>query len=88
MASRPKDSSPVEDKRPGSVRVQATVSGFTKWALEKLVSAKGQSIAEVGGYALERWVDDNLEFLSRFGITLSAYETELEGKVTPFRTGE
>jgi len=67
----------------GSVRVQSTVAGYTAWALERLARKKRQSLGEVGSYGLDRWVDDNAEFLGRFGISLDRFELELDERVVP-----
>ena len=69
----------------GSVRVHPTVSGYTAWAVKKLARKKRQSVGEVASYALERWVDDNAEYLSRFGISLENFELELDPRVVPIR---
>jgi hypothetical protein len=65
----------------GSRRVQPTVAGYTAWALERLARKKRQSLGEVASYALDRWVDDNADFLGGFGISLENFELELDQRV-------
>jgi hypothetical protein len=67
----------------GSARVQPTISGYTAWAIQRLARRRRQSPAEAAAYALSRWVDDNGEFLGRFGISLDAFESELDDRVVP-----
>jgi hypothetical protein len=65
-----------------TVKIQATVSGLPAWALERLAGAKGQSAAEIANYVINRWIDDNLDYLARFGIDLEEF-----GKAEAERTG-
>jgi hypothetical protein len=51
-----------------SSKVQATLSGYTAWVVQRLTEAKRQTTADVVKYLLDRWVDDNDEFLERYGI--------------------
>jgi hypothetical protein len=73
----------IEIAEYGSVRVQATVSGYTAWVFRRLARRQRLSIGEVAAYGLQRWVDDNAEFLARFGISLDAFESELDDRVVP-----
>jgi hypothetical protein len=62
---------------PMSVRtskMQATLKGYSSWVFERLILKKGQAPADVASYIVERWVDDNDEYLKKFGITRELFE--------------
>ena len=64
--------------------MQATLKGYTAWVMEKLTSQKRQTSADVASYILERWVDENAEFLEKRGITQGQFdiaEEERGGRV-------
>ncbi len=60
---------PKRDTDKTTVRVQATLSGWPAWAIERLAAARGQSTAEVGSYVVSLWVDNSSDYLNKFGIT-------------------
>lgn len=67
-----------------TVKMQATLKGYTAWVIEKLTSIKRQTPADVTSYILERWVDENAKFLEQYGITLEQFdiaEEERSGRV-------
>lgn len=51
------------------MKVQTTLTGYSAWIIERLAEGKGQTIAEVMKYLIERWVDENQPFLEMRGIT-------------------
>ena len=67
----------------GSQRVSPTLSGYTLWAVQQLARRKRQSLAEAASYALERWVDENAEYLNRFDISLDGFEADVDNRVVP-----
>jgi hypothetical protein len=62
-----------------SVKLQATLTGYTAWCLVKLAAQKGKTQAEIASYLMERWVDDNPKYLREYGLTRSAFELEEDG---------
>jgi hypothetical protein len=56
-----------------TVRLQATVTGWPAWAIEQLAIARGQSTAEVGSSIVSEWVDQNFDYLKKFGITFEEF---------------
>jgi uncharacterized protein YgfB (UPF0149 family) len=57
-----------------TLKMQATLKGFSAFALEKLAEKKGQTLADVANYLFELWVDKNKDFLKGFGITQEQFE--------------
>ena len=52
------------------VKPQPTIRGYNAWVFEKLVERKALNPAEVASWIIDRWVDENKDFLEvTFGIT-------------------
>ena len=62
-----------------SMKLQTTLSGSTSWIVMKLAELKGKTQAEIASYLLERWIDDNHEYLSRHGISYEKFDAESSG---------
>jgi len=61
---------------------QPTLEGYTLWAFARLVRAKGVGPGPTAGWIIDRWIDDNRDFLEqKFGISRHEYDRELEGTV-------
>jgi hypothetical protein len=73
----------TETSEYGSHRVAPTLSGYTLWAIEQLARRKRESLAEAASYAIERWVDENADYLSRFDISLDRFDADLDNRVVP-----
>jgi hypothetical protein len=70
------------------LRVQTTVRGYSAWVLERLMQEKGELLADVTKYVLDRFVDQNAEFLAELGISREEFKRE-EGagaQVVPMRS--
>lgn len=56
-----------------------TLEGYADWVFRRLVEYRGERIGTVGTYIIQRWIDDNAEFLARFNITHDQWELEKKG---------
>jgi len=65
----------------GSLPVRTTVTGYKAWALMRLAQRNRQALTDVASYVLNRWVDENVDYLSQFGISQAAFDAEVENKV-------
>ncbi|HEX7679009.1 MAG TPA: hypothetical protein VF713_12845 [Thermoanaerobaculia bacterium] len=65
------------------LKVQTTLRGYDAWVVENLMTLKGQTLADVTNYLFSRWIDDNAEYLQRFGLSLEKfkYEEDVRQKV-------
>jgi len=62
-----------------TVKPQPTLRGFTAWALLRLVEARGVSLAEGAAWVLERWFDEQDEYLERkYGITIDEFKKDAD----------
>ena len=68
-----------------TIKVQTTVKGYTAWVLQRLMDIKREPLSDVAAYVFTRWIDDNAEFLARYGLTAENFRNEEEArdKVTP-----
>ena len=62
-----------------SMKLQTTLTGSTAWFVAKLAELKGKTQAEIASYLLERWIDDNHEYLAKHGINYETFDTENRG---------
>lgn len=54
---------------------QPTLHGYTAWIVNRLVKAKGIGEGPAAAWIIDRWVDENGEFLEKeFGLTRRAFE--------------
>ena len=59
---------------------QPTLKGYAAWAFKRLVEAKGTGPAQVSGWIMERWIDENGKLLrEEFGISREQFRRQ--GKV-------
>jgi hypothetical protein len=65
----------------GSTKLQTTLTGFTSWSIAKLAELKGKTQAEIASYLIERWIDENMEYLASRGITNEKFDVETRGGV-------
>ena len=63
-----------------SLKVQSTLTGYFAWVVERLVAERRQTNAEVTKYIVERWIEDNEEFLSRYNVTRADLEAFEKGR--------
>ena len=67
------------------IRPQPTIKGYSAWILGRLVAAKATTPAEVTAWVIDRWIDDNREFLAtEFGITREQFQRQ--AKVVDYRS--
>jgi hypothetical protein len=58
-----------------TLKIQATLKGYTAWVVAQLVDSKGETQADVVKYLMDRWIDDHSGWLSeQFGLTRSGFE--------------
>lgn len=62
------------------LKVQTTLRGYSAWVIQRLMTIKGESLADVTKYLFDRWIDDNAEFLERFGLTHEHFMNAEEGR--------
>lgn len=62
-----------------SLKLQATLTGYTAWCVTKLAAQKGKTQAEIASYIMERWLDDNGKYLRDHGLTPAAFDLEEMG---------
>jgi hypothetical protein len=62
------------------LKVQTTLRGYSAWVIHRLMTIKGESLADVSKYVLDRWIDDNAEFLQRFELTHNDFQLAEEGR--------
>ena len=66
-----------------ALKPQPTVKGYSAWVLGQLVEAKATTLAEVTEWVIDRWVDENRDFLaSEFGIKREEFRRQ--GKVIQY----
>ena len=54
---------------------QPTIRGYNAWVLDRLVRAKGTTLAEITAWVVDRWIDENRAFLaSEFDITRDQFQ--------------
>ena len=63
-----------------SFKVQSTLTGHPAWVVERLAAERRQTVAEVTKYIIERWIDDNEEFLTRYRVTRADFHAFEEGR--------
>jgi len=62
------------------LKLQTTVRGYSAWVIDQLMIQKGETLADVAKYVLDRWVDDNAEFLDQFAISRQNFMSAEEGR--------
>jgi hypothetical protein len=62
------------------LKVQTTLRGYDAWVVESLMTLKGQPLADITNYVFSRWIDDNAEFLERFGLSPDKFKNEEEAR--------
>ena len=56
---------------------QPTLTGFTAWAFNRLVDAKGEGDGPVAKWIIDRWIEDNLPLLAeKYGIKREQFQPE------------
>jgi len=60
------------------LKVQTTLRGYDAWIVEKLMELKGQPLADIANYLFSRWVDENSEYLQRFGLSHERFNNDQE----------
>jgi hypothetical protein len=60
-----------------ALKVQATVSGYTAWALREFTRRTQQLPAEVVKIALDDWVLRGADYLGKLGITHERFYAEV-----------
>ncbi|MEA2465362.1 MAG: hypothetical protein QOJ98_3109 [Acidobacteriota bacterium] len=68
------------------IKVQTTLKGYNAWVIQRLMELKREPMADITNYVFTRWIDDNPDFLARFGLTLEHFnnDEEARGKVKKF----
>jgi hypothetical protein len=62
------------EKKAYSTKIHGTLDGYSGWVFDELLRVKGESIAGLAKYLVDRWVDDNRQWLSStFGLTPDAF---------------
>lgn len=67
---------PKEQGRPQSHKLQASVEGFTFYAVTRLIGIKGRSSADVTGFIIKDWIRDHQEELAGYGIDVATWRKE------------
>jgi hypothetical protein len=62
--------------RANTRKVQATVTGYTEWALKEMADANGWSSADVVRYVLDKWVDEPPKYLEQLGVSRSRFREQ------------
>jgi hypothetical protein len=77
----------VEVPMAGALKVQGTLRGYSAWIVEQLKTIKGEPLSDITKQIIDRWVDDNPEFLRGLNLTHENYhlaEERRKGKVVDF----
>ena len=57
-----------------TIKPQPTLRGYSAWALERLVEARDISLAEGAAWILERWIDEQNDYLAtRYRISIETF---------------
>lgn len=62
-----------------SIKLQATLTGHTGWAVSKLAVRRGKTQAEIASHLLDVFFEENPEYLKEHGITYDEFELEERG---------
>jgi hypothetical protein len=61
------------------VKLQTTVNGHTSWAIARLAKRKGKTNAEIASSLLDRFFEENSQYLRDNFITFEQYGLENPG---------
>jgi len=60
------------------LKVQTTLRGYDAWVVENLMTLRGQPLADITNYLFNRWIDDNAQYLEKYGLSLDKFNAEEE----------
>lgn len=61
-----------------SLKVQTTLRGYSAWVVQRMMAEKGESLADVSKYLIDRLLDDNQKVMADFGLSRSDFRKSEE----------
>jgi hypothetical protein len=75
---------PQDDAESAKARITVSLDGYHYWVFYELAKYRDQRPSSLANYIMQRWIDDNAEFLARFDITHERWEVEKRANLRDF----